>query len=199
MSTPFPRGGKQELTPLELREVNEKAKRELFVDEPVVTKKRKAEQETPRPKKVKQQSYSLSHKRLQNGMTLLGVIKQINELDMEIQLPNQLVGFCSITEISDEITRLVEIAAEDDSEEEVPELSDYFQVGDPVVVGIISLDNKRVDLTLHPSKINKTAVVGMQLPAQVKSVEDHGYLLDLGLEKGGFLLKKNLPSECNDD
>jgi rRNA biogenesis protein RRP5 len=199
MSTPFPRGGKQELTPLELREVNEKAKRELFEEEPVATKKRKLGAEIPRPKKVKQQSFSLSHKRLQNGMTLLGVIKQINELDIEIQLPNQLVGFCSITEISDELTRLVEIAAEDDSEEDVPDLNDYFRVGQPVVVGIISLDNKRVDLTLHPSKLNKTAVVGMHLSAQVKSVEDHGYLLDLGLEKGGFLLKKEQPEECNFD
>ena len=45
-------------------------------------------------------------------MTLLGCIKEINDLDLCISLPNQLTGFVSITEITRLITEKVEAIAE---------------------------------------------------------------------------------------
>ena len=59
-------------------------------------------------------------------MTLCGVICSVNELDIAIALGNGLVGYCSITEISLPITRLVEAVAEGggQSEEELEEEED---------------------------------------------------------------------------
>lgn len=54
-------------------------------------------------------------KKLSTGMTLLGAIKEINDLDLCVSLPNQLTGFVSITEISSKLTEQVERAAEPDS------------------------------------------------------------------------------------
>lgn len=45
-------------------------------------------------------------------MCLLGVIREINELDLVISLPDQLTGSASITEISKQVTTAVESAAE---------------------------------------------------------------------------------------
>jgi rRNA biogenesis protein RRP5 len=47
-------------------------------------------------------------------MTLLGCIKEINDLDLCISLPNQLTGFVSITDITRLITEKVEAIAEAD-------------------------------------------------------------------------------------
>jgi rRNA biogenesis protein RRP5 len=41
----------------------------------------------------------------------MGFIKEINDLDMSISLPNQLTGFVSITEITSKITQRVEEVA----------------------------------------------------------------------------------------
>jgi rRNA biogenesis protein RRP5 len=45
----------------------------------------------------------------------MGFIKEINDLDMSISLPNQLTGFVSITDITSKITQKIEKAAEMES------------------------------------------------------------------------------------
>ena len=54
-------------------------------------------------------------KKLYVGMTLVGLIKEINDLDMSVSLPNQLTGFVSITDITSKMTELVEEAADEES------------------------------------------------------------------------------------
>ncbi|KAJ3411723.1 hypothetical protein HDV05_001783 [Chytridiales sp. JEL 0842] len=61
---------------------------------------------------------TLSFKRLNVGMTSLGIIKEINDLDLVVSLPNQLTGYVSITEISEPITKLVEKAAAQDDDDD---------------------------------------------------------------------------------
>lgn len=92
----------------------------------------------------------------------MGVVKKINELDMEISLPNQLVGYVSITEISPFITDLVERVAQSETEEELPVLSELYAVGQPLVCIVISIgtedkeNSKRLDLSINPEKVNES-------------------------------------------
>lgn len=142
-------------------------------------------------------------------MSLVGAIKEINELDLVVSLPNQLTGFVSITEISDWITRQVGLVAEandDDEEEELPDLNDYFSIGMPVVVCITRLEDanqkdqskRRIELSMRPEIINsylsaQDVIKGMNICATVKSEEDHGYVLSLGIKGvSGFMAKDSV-------
>ncbi|KAJ3098421.1 hypothetical protein HDU97_004005 [Phlyctochytrium planicorne] len=147
---------------------------------------------------------NLSFKRLKAGVKMLGVIREVNDLDAVVSLPNQLTGFISITEVSTKVTSLVEQAAagEDGSEEDIPSLTKLLYVGQLIPCTIVSLENdedsskRRIELSIKPSFCNKglkldEVYAGMTISASVVSVEDHGYIVDYGLDGvKGFLLKK---------
>ncbi|ORY31169.1 TPR-like protein [Rhizoclosmatium globosum] len=195
----FPRGGAAStaLTSLELRDATEKAAKELFaLDQPQPDapekkkqKKRKAnDKEVARKKTANQPEkdvknekktdiYPLSFKKLTAGFTLLGVVKQINELDIVVSLPHQMTGSVSITEVSDKALPCIAISAEKEEK------------------------RRKIELSFNPSRLNATVdveelCIGMNLSAAVKSVEDNGYIMDFGF-KGkanathGFLNKKH--------
>ena len=54
----------------------------------------------------------------------MGCISRINELDLFVSLPHQLVGVVAITEISDAITAVVEKVANEDEDEDMEEGSE---------------------------------------------------------------------------
>jgi rRNA biogenesis protein RRP5 len=146
-------------------------------------------------------------------MSMMGVVREINELDLVIALPNQLSGFVSITEISSIITAKVEQVAnaEDDDEDskeldDLPNLKEYFTVGQTVLCQIISLvtaaegdkkEKRRIDLSLNPAVMHaqftpEDLPKGMTCAAVVTSQEDHGYILDFGVEGvSGFIKNKD--------
>ncbi|EGF78009.1 hypothetical protein BATDEDRAFT_13567 [Batrachochytrium dendrobatidis JAM81] len=224
----FPRGGASDFNPLEYRDISDKVKEDVLfgvyglTSEAKFNKKSKKrivdndfDSKSSLPKKSKTDFTALtvpilSYKKLDVGMCLLGVVKDINSLEMVVSLPNQLTGFVSLTEISDYISKQVEAAVDSDNEDEdtdmnssakdeldLPSLESYFQIGQSVVCKIISADqtskNKRIDLSLKPEAVNegieKTNIVsGMVLPMCVTSKEDHGYILSLGIKGvSGFL------------
>ncbi|KAI8379895.1 hypothetical protein EDC96DRAFT_473229 [Choanephora cucurbitarum] len=222
----FPRGGASALTPLEHREISNKVAQDLFVtntkEEATVEpaqKKRKPSKKTKKTE-VKEQKKTksdkthieqLSFKKLVTGTSFLGCISRINELDLLVSLPHQLVGTVSITEISDALTALVEEVAnqEDDDDEDMneetslPKLDQLFFVGQYVRCKIINLqsdDRKTIELSLKPNAVNEDITKvditpGVTLGATVKSVEDHGYILDLGVKDlAGFLPLKEAKS-----
>ncbi|KAJ3175830.1 rRNA biogenesis protein rrp5 [Geranomyces variabilis] len=230
----FPRGGASALTPLEYREVSDQAKQDVLFEQteteatvnakPKSKRRRAAEDDTKDGvKKVRtdETTYAeaLSFKRLNVGMTMIGVIKEINDLDVAISLPDQLTGYVSITEISDYVTQQVEKAAgeDDDSDAEdvsVPELQELFTVGQTVSCAITALEHeaapgsgdnaakaaagrKRIALSLKPATVNASLsaselIEGLMIAASVSSEEDHGYVVSFGIDGvSGFLLKKN--------
>ncbi|KAJ3219810.1 Protein RRP5, partial [Clydaea vesicula] len=228
-ATDFPRGGAKTLTALEVRELREQAEKDfeagipLDSDEELNTehsKKRKRKSEKILKSNKKEKLFlntkpnsiisTLTFKKLSVGMTLLGVVKEINDLDLVISLPNQLTGFVAITEISDFITEKVENAAkieeEEDLEDSIPDLRELFEVGEYVVCAIINLENttaakKRVELSLNPKIVNISLKApdisaGMNLMGTILSEEDHGYIIDLGIENSaGFLNKKGIEGQ----
>jgi rRNA biogenesis protein RRP5 len=102
----------------------------------------------------------------------MGCISRINELDLFVSLPHQLVGVVPITEISDALTAIVEKVANEDEDEDMeegsetalPNLNELFHIGQWVrckVTGLQSGENnskKVVELSLKPSLVNEDII-----------------------------------------
>lgn len=157
----------------------------------------------------------LSFKNLIPGTLVLGQITQINKLDLTVALSENLVGYVPITSVSEEFTSAIEEyeksqAAdssddEDDSNsqsesKELPKLSEAFKVGQWVKAKVTPSESekKRIQLSIEPHFVNESLesedfVTSNILQASVKSVEDHGLILNIGREEmSGFISNKEL-------
>ena len=109
--------------------------------------------QTEVPKRVE----SFTFKNLSIGMIMLAAIKEINEIDLVVNLPNNLKGFINITEISDTLTELLKQEEETTSEESnniLPDLTKLFSIGQIVRCVVIQLESteetrNRVELSLR--------------------------------------------------
>ncbi|CAM8882388.1 unnamed protein product [Rhodiola kirilowii] len=138
-------------------------------------------------------------KNVSPGMKLWGVVAEVNEKDLAISLPGGLRGLVRACEASD-LTRDIK---DKDTESLLPSM---FEVGQLVSCIVLQLDDdkkekgkRKIWLSLRLSLLQKGFTFdaiheGMILRAHVKSIEDHGYLLDFGLSSfTGFL-----PRACSD-
>ncbi|KAJ7071209.1 hypothetical protein C8F01DRAFT_1109545 [Mycena amicta] len=181
----FPRGGGTSFTPLEVKAIRAEAVKEanaqLFKDtEATESKKRKRKPNSEQVAADKIRIEHLNYKRLNIGMKLLGQIVAVEPLALVVSLPNQLFAHVPITNVSSQLTALLEKtldADEGDEEEEdsaLPELADLFKPGQYVraVVAAVhppgSTENsamarsrdpaakasRRVELSLLPERVN---------------------------------------------
>ncbi|KAJ7786117.1 hypothetical protein B0H16DRAFT_1670341 [Mycena metata] len=237
----FPRGGGTSFTPLEVKAIRaeavKEANAELFEDaqaEAKQSKKRKRKSDaqpsssTAVDKGDRIRIEHLNYKRLNIGMKILGQIVSIEPLALIVSLPNQLFAHVPITNISSQLTTLLESSMDEDEEKgeveedegsssHVPDLSDIFQVGQYVraivttvhapgstdMSGIgksrdeVARASRRVELSLAPERVNagvhkSDLKAGFTLSAAIQSVEDHGYILNLGVPQiSGFLSFKD--------
>ncbi|THH02559.1 hypothetical protein EW026_g275 [Hermanssonia centrifuga] len=234
----FPRGGGTSFTPLEVKAIRaeavQEANMELFEDtQRKHTKKDKRSAGAQRKHKEttakdgKAGTFRVEHlnyKRITVGMKILGQIVSVEPLALIVSLPNQLMAHVPITNISSQLTHLLEsmdddepMESPDDDETErhnrVPELFEIFHPGQYVraVVSAVHAQgstnipglprergeaqkaSRRIELSLVPEKVNEGVVKsdvkpGVTLSAAIRSVEDHGYILELGIpEVSGFL------------
>ncbi|CAI2170293.1 2114_t:CDS:10 [Funneliformis geosporum] len=124
----------------------------------------------------------LSIQHLNVGAYLLGRIVQVNSVNLVVSLPYQM----------------------DESEKDknqLPELSSLFRIGQWIRCKVSRLESPvtatskhwRIHLTLVPDEVNSDIIVtdlskGMVMSASVESLEDHGYILSIGLDGiSGFL------------
>lgn len=177
MDIDFPRGGASTLTPLETRQVVEKAIAEFDANEAESTgskgskkRTRNKEKYEKAPKKPKTETVQLlTFKKLSVGMTLLGCVKEINDLDVVVSLPNQMTGFVPITEISSFLSAQIESAAQDSDEEDeveadIPDLRRLFVVGQLLPCCIVALEDsrgsdnskRRIELSLKAESVNSS-------------------------------------------
>lgn len=98
------------------------------------------------------------------------------------------------------------ITSGNSKQEQMVELSKLFQVGQwvrAIVVESTSTSNnkkkqkKRIQLSIEPERVNKVLededlVVNATVQVSVKTVEDHGAILDLGKDVGGFISNKEI-------
>ncbi|KAF9215680.1 rRNA biogenesis protein rrp5 [Podila verticillata] len=217
----FPRGGASGLTPLEYKEIAHQADNSLF-SEPGKASKADGSSE-PAKKKRKQPKKPnsttnfentfdkkklnveiLSFKRLTEGTKVLGCISGIErgrDGDLEelvVSLPNNLTGYVTITEISDELLE----------SETLPSLKDLFYVGQWVQCVIVGLQQgasggsaasgsdkhrRKILLSLKPFIVNAGVksidiASAVLIAGAVESVEDRGYIVSLGMQgMKGFL------------
>uniref|UniRef100_A0A670XW31 Protein RRP5 homolog n=1 Tax=Pseudonaja textilis TaxID=8673 RepID=A0A670XW31_PSETE len=171
--------------------------------EEVTRKRKKKHEDQKEPKKLKPEKKAvskisakdfelLSAESLTEGTLLLGCVKKCNQFDLVISLPNCLTGFVKITCICDVYSELLnKQVATDEPVQELNSLSDLFPPGMLVrcaVVGIEknALGHQKIHLTINPKDINKglnptVLKAGMLLSGSVSSIEDHGYLIDIGV------------------
>lgn len=237
----FPRGGGSILTPLEHKQIQIQATRDVLFEqqgkEPSenlgktgdkINKRRKI---TPKAKNKGKKDVtieadqdnpkieSLNFKRLGTGSLVLGQILEIYDSEIALTLPNNLTGYVPITSISDKLTEKLEIinATADDDESKEPStdeivLQKLFKRGQYLRAFVVSTSDdlnenirkkKRIQLSLRPQDTNngldpQSIVVNSTLMGSIISVEDHGVILDLGLEDSsvrGFMSSKEIGND----
>ncbi|KAG7581622.1 S1 domain [Arabidopsis suecica] len=203
----FPRGGGTSLSKKEREKIYEEVDAEFDADERVSKKSKGGKSKKRIPSDVddlgllfgglngKRPRYAnkITTKNISPGMKLLGVVTEVNQKDIVISLPGGLRGLVRASEASD----FTDLGIEDDENEL---LGDIFSVGQLVPCIVLQLDEdkkeagkRKIWLSLRLSLLHKgfsfdSFQLGMVFSANVKSVEDHGYILHFGLPSiSGFI------------
>ncbi|XP_052773378.1 protein RRP5 homolog [Mya arenaria] len=148
---------------------------------------------------------TLNKKSLYPGMLMLGYVKAVHNLSLTVALPNGLSGVVEITNISTAYTESLQQFAqqqEDGGEvESVASLGELFHAGQLVPCKLLEgggpEDGRKLNLSINPRDVNGDIQAtslrhGMCVYGSVMSVEDHGYIMDIGV-KGvqGFVKHKH--------
>lgn len=132
-------------------------------------------------------------------------------------MPNNLTGYVPITSISEKLTARVEALAaadeteEDEEDEDDVNLQKLFKIGQYLRAYVVSTSDdpdstnavkgkRRIELSLKPQQSNnaispENIILNSTLMASVVSVEDHGIIMDLGVqdpEMRGFMSSKEI-------
>ncbi|EFR02442.1 rRNA biogenesis protein RRP5 [Nannizzia gypsea CBS 118893] len=245
----FPRGGNNVLTPLERKQIQIQATKDVLFEQKgkngaefannddegslgeeaedkegarAKPKKRKAKgtktKEAPAVTKQGVKVESLTYKRIAVGSRILGQVSSIGLHDISLALPNNLTGFVPLNAISKSLTRKVEAMLGDDKSEDEEdedddfELKDYVKIGQYLRASVTATtrneddkkvkNKKHIELSIEPHAANSgltkaDMVVNATVQASVISVEDHGLIMDLGLEENeakGFISSRELPA-----
>ena len=149
---------------------------------------------------------------------VLGQVTHINKYDVTLSLPNSLTGYVPLTSISDKVTALVEALAveETTSDDEMEgkdieefDLKSFVSVGQYLRAYVMSTEapsdsgnkgKKHIELSIHPQLVNSglaksDLVANTMVQAMISSVEDHGLVMNIGLEDTtirGFMGSKDI-------
>ncbi|KAM3406782.1 hypothetical protein ACQJBY_000696 [Aegilops geniculata] len=207
----FPRGGRSLLSRDEMAEARTEAEVEFEKEERRGKKKRKANASSgidgdddlgtlfggATTGKLPRFANRITLKNISPSMKLWGVVIEVNQKDIIVSLPGGMRGFVRTEEVSD-------IALHGNSKDnEGSVCAEVVHVGQLVPCMVLQVDDdkkegkahKRVWLSLRLSRMYKGLSLdaiqdGMVLTAQVKSVEDHGYILYFGVSTfSGFMPK----------
>ncbi|EDV20036.1 uncharacterized protein TRIADDRAFT_61471 [Trichoplax adhaerens] len=211
----FPRGGSNVLSPLEVQNAKRKAEDDaLFKTTPStpLKKAKKIKSNTPATAKGKDipstdkdevSVDAITISMYKKGVSVLGIVKEINPVDITVSLPGLLTGYIHITQMSSQMTQLLTRqlkSTELDGEDGVTQLdlNSFFRIGDMLrcVVDEVELTkskHKRIKLAIDPKILNakfkaNRIQTGMTLSGYIESVEDHGYIVSFEIENlVGFL------------
>ncbi|GFY78145.1 protein RRP5 homolog [Trichonephila inaurata madagascariensis] len=136
---------------------------------------------------------------LREGMVLLGCVTEIRPTFMLMSLPGCLSGKVPLTNISAKYTEVIRnsIADESENDSEVT-LDSVFEVGATLpckVLSVLPIEQRKpdIELSINPQDVNtelklSSLYLKMVLHVAVQSVEDHGYVMDIGIKRAqGFL------------
>lgn len=178
-------------------------------------KKAKAQKQADKSDEPRFRVEGLKAKYLQPGCTVLGQVSRISAQEILLDLPNNLTGTVSIASVSSQmLSRIQDLVKEDEDEQDDGEadidLSKIFYPGQYLraapandVEDTAAKLRKRIELSLDPRRVNgkqdaKSITVASTVQASVLSVEDHGLIMDLGLDDTtikGFMSSKEIPGQ----
>ncbi|XP_010173696.1 LOW QUALITY PROTEIN: protein RRP5 homolog [Antrostomus carolinensis] len=205
MEENFPRGGVQK-KPTEGKTLNSKLERDNLFDvsrEEQSQKRKRSQRDQGKQKKFKADRTAavkdnvvniepLTVEALCEGMLLLGCVKEVSDYELVISLPNGLSGFVPVTQISEAYSKMLsKQVAQGELLEDLNSLPDMYSPGMLVRCIVTSVEKnadgrRSVKLSIDPKKVNKglnasALALGMVLSGFVSSIEDHGYLIDIGV------------------
>lgn len=144
-------------------------------------------------------------KNLKEGMLMLGCVKEVADFEVTVSLPCCLQGFLSIKNICDSYAKLLSEQLDSADTEEICSLPYLFYPGMVFRCVISKLDVAKggslsIQLSINPKLINKalnlnSLKAGMVLSGCVDSVEDHGYIVDIGINGTKAFLPKKAAKE----
>ncbi|EFN87453.1 Protein RRP5-like protein, partial [Harpegnathos saltator] len=148
----------------------------------------------------------LSNATICEGMIILCRISEITEYELIISIPGGLLGCVKLTDLSEPYTDLLQdiIHTKDVQSDEFKSLSELYNLGDYVVCYVKKIDSDGkwlYNLSLEPQLINQNVnntnlVTGTKIVCTVKSIEDHGYVIDTGIANvRAFLASKYVSEE----
>lgn len=155
----------------------------------------------PSSNKVPQKVDFLRSSAMDNETYLLGFVKEINDLYISVSLPHNFKGHLKITQLTDTLLEKLENEfGDDDENDEIPRLEDFLSIGQMIPCNVLDHEQKGnthiVQVTTRESYINehltfRSLKKGMSVYGSIKSVEDHGYIVSLGIRNcNAFLPKK---------
>ncbi|XP_078079096.1 protein RRP5 homolog isoform X2 [Mustelus asterias] len=202
----FPRGGKHKKLSAETerrgpqddtlfgvhRNDGSKKRKAKKVLNPEKTKKQRKERSTALYTKQPTVTEILSFKKLRVGTLLLGCVKGVTDFELVIGLPHGFTGYVSLTNICDAYTKFLREQLNEELSEDLTSLSDLYSPGTVVrcivsELGKTKASRHSLKLSINPKDVNKALSpgalrTGMLLSGCVSSVEDHGYLVDIGVK-----------------
>lgn len=133
----------------------------------------------------------LSNATAREGMVTLGQVSEISEYNLIVSIPGGLLGRIEITNLSESYTNLLQniIDTKSIQSNEFKPLPDLYNLGDYVVCYVKNINLKErwpYNLSLEPQLINQNIhnsylVKGAKIVCTIKSIEDHGYVIDTGI------------------
>ncbi|XP_069045275.1 protein RRP5 homolog isoform X2 [Lepisosteus oculatus] len=203
----FPRGGKvkraegsqpvrnhvEQDNLFEARDPEEGKKRKKKRTEEEKTSKKRMNREEETLKLNASKNVEILHLRnVTVGTLLLGCVKEVNDFELVVSLPSGLTGFVQITNISDSYTKLLSEQLDSaQSLEETLTLPRLFPPGMLLRCVVSSVEvtkggHQSLKLSVNPREVNKalgagSLKAGMLISGSVESIEDHGYLVDIGV------------------
>lgn len=150
----------------------------------------------------------LSKATLHEGMTVLGRISQMytKEYDLIVSIPGGFVGHVEVTNISKSYTNLLQNIIDTKAVRlnEFKPWQDLYNFGDYVVCYVKGKSEKKkwlYNLSMEPQLINQNIhnsylVKNAKIVCTIKSIEDHGYVVDTGIANvRAFLATENVDKE----
>ncbi|MGH0132943.1 UNVERIFIED_CONTAM: hypothetical protein FKN15_051161 [Acipenser sinensis] len=182
--------------------------------EPERSKKRKTDKGGDEKKETKQKTKEallklntgknveiLHFKKLTVGTLILGCVKEVKDFELVVGLPNGLTGYVQVTSISDGYTKLLNDQVDaGEAVEEVLTLAHLYTPGMVVrcvvsTLGLTKEGHHSVKLSINPREVNKglnavSLKPGMHISGCVASIEDHGFLIDVGIGRAKAFLPR---------
>ena len=182
-------------------------------------KRRRSNDYAAKPEVPSIRIQGLSYKNVSIGTSVLGCVTAITSRDVALALANNLTGYVPITAISEKLNSRIEHLLENEgetgaseNEDEDIDLKKLFYLGQWLRATATSTSSdtsdgngkskRHIELTIYPRRVNgdlgaDAVVVNSMIQASVRSVEDHGVVMDTGLSDNGvkgFISKKDLGS-----